>query len=83
MTTLISYSYYALIVIMRLIQAIWSRDDSFVTETGGLRFKSRAGQIGHTVADGSPPLQHCVLQRSCVARADAEMGPENSLHASA
>ena len=48
---------------MRLIQAIWSRDDAFVTETGSLRFKSRAGQIGHTVAVGSSPLQHCVLQR--------------------
>ena len=27
-------------------------------EAGGLRFKSRAGQIGRCVANGSPPLRH-------------------------
>ena len=39
--------------------AIWSSGNAFVTETGGLRFKSRAGQIGHSVANGLPQLQHC------------------------
>ena len=47
-----------------------------------LRFKSRACQIGHSVANGSPSLQH-FLERSCVARRcnGAEMGPASSLHA--
>ena len=35
---------------------------------GGLRFKSRAGQIEHSIVNGSPPLQH-LFERSCVARA--------------
>ena len=49
-----------------------------------LRFEFRAGQIGHSVANGSPPLQH-FFERKYAARRrnDAEMGPANSLHASA
>ena len=39
-----------------------------VGRAGGPRFKSRAGQIGHSVANGSPPLRH-FFERSCVARA--------------
>ena len=46
----------------------WSSGNAFVSGAGGLRFKSRAGQIGHSVANGSPPLRHFV-ERSCVARA--------------
>ena len=44
-----------------------------------LRFKFRAGKIGHSVANGSSPLQHS-FERSCVAhkRNKAEMGPANS-----
>ena len=48
--------------------ATWSSGNAFVSGAGGLRFKSRAGQIGHSVANGSPPLQH-FFERSCVARA--------------
>ena len=33
-----------------------------------LRFKPRAGQIRHSVANGSPPLR-CLFEKSCVARA--------------
>ena len=29
----------------------------FVSGTGDLRFKSRVGQIGHSVANGSPQLR--------------------------
>ena len=55
----------------------------FVSGAGGLRFKSRTGQIGYSVANGSPPLRH-FFERSCVARGnDAEMGPANLLHAAA
>ena len=46
-----------------------------------MRFKSLAGQIGHSVSNGSPPLQH-FIEGSCVALANnVEMGPANSLHA--
>ena len=44
----------------------WSSGNAFVSGAGGLRFKSRAGQMGHSVANGSPPLRH-FFERSCVA----------------
>ena len=61
--------------------ASWSSGNAFVSGVWGLRFKSRAGQIGHSVANSSPPLRH-FLEWSCVAhrRNDAEMSPANSLH---
>ena len=40
---------------------------AFVSGASGLRFKSGAGQIGHSVANGSPPLRH-LFERSSVAR---------------
>ena len=65
-------------------QFSWSSGNKFVFGAGGLRFKSRAGQIEHSVANGSPPLRH-FFQKSCVGvlpgHNDAEMGPANSLHA--
>ena len=45
----------------------WSSGNVFVSGTGGLRFKSRAGQIRHSVANGLPPLRH-YFERSCVVR---------------
>ena len=61
---------------------LWS-SNSFVSGAGGLRFKSPTDQIGRSFDNGSPPLQR-FFQRSCAARRnDAEMGPPNSLHASA
>ena len=40
------------------------------------------GQIGHSVANGLPPLQH-LFEKSCVKQCnDAKMSPANSLHAS-
>ena len=67
-----------------LLMASWSSGNAFASGAEGLRFKSWAGQIGHSVANGSPPLQH-FFERSCVARThnDVEMGPANSLHVSA
>ena len=50
-----------------LEKASWSSGNAFVSGAGGLRFKSRAGQIGHSVANGSPPLRR-FFKRSCVAR---------------
>ena len=45
---------------------VWSSGCAFVSGAGGLRFKSLAGQIGHSLANGSPPLQH-FFEKSCVA----------------
>ena len=45
-----------------------SSGNAFVSGAGGRRFKSRARQIGNSVANGSPSLQH-FFERSCVARA--------------
>ena len=58
--------------------------NKFVSGAGGLGFKSRAGQIGHSVANGSPPLRY-FFEKSCVAdtHTDVEKGPFNSLHAAA
>ena len=55
----------------------------FVSGVGALRFKSRAGQIGHNIANGPSPLQHFFDWSGVVHRSnDSEMGPANSLHAS-
>ena len=54
----------------------------FGSGAGGLRSKPRADQIGHRVANGSPRCD--LFLKSCVAgHNDAEMGPANSLYASA
>ena len=45
-----------------------SNCNAFVSGAGGLRLKSRASQIGHSVANGSPRLRH-FFKRSYVARA--------------
>ena len=50
------------------ILASWSSGNAFVSGAGGLRFKSRAGQIGRSVAIGSPPLRH-FFERNYVALA--------------
>ena len=64
--------------------AIWLSGYTFVSGAGGLRFKSRAGQIGQSVANGSPPLRN-FSGRSCAAhrRNETKMDPTNMLHASA
>ena len=46
--------------------ASWSSGNVFVAGAVGRRFKSQAGQIGHSVANGSPPLQNFFV-KSCVA----------------
>ena len=50
---------------------------------GSLRFKSWAGQIGHSVDNVSPPLQYFLKRAVLPGRNDAEMGPANSLHGQA
>ena len=46
----------------------WSSSNASVSGAEDLRFKSWAGQIEQSVANGSPPLQH-FFERRCVARA--------------
>ena len=46
----------------------WSSGNAFVSGAGDLGFKPRAGQIGHSVANGSTPLRH-FFEMSCVVRA--------------
>ena len=46
----------------------WSSGNAFISGAGGLRFKSRAGQITRSVANGSPLLRH-FFKWSCVAQA--------------
>ena len=48
--------------------ASWSSCNAFVSKVEGMRFKSLAGQIGRSVAYGSPPLRH-FFERNCVAQA--------------
>ena len=57
----------------------WSNGNAFVSGAGGLRLKYRAGQIKHSVANGSSPCKIAVL----LGRNDAEISPEIRLHASA
>ena len=45
----------------------WSSSKTFVSVARGLRFESRAVQIGHSVANGSPQLRY-YFEKSCVAR---------------
>ena len=45
-----------------------SSGNAYVSGAGGLRFKSRAGQIEHSVANALPPQQH-FFESTCVARA--------------
>ena len=47
--------------------ASWPSGNAFVSGAEGLRFKSRAGQIGHSVANGLPMQRH-FFQRSCVTQ---------------
>ena len=54
--------------IVKSHQFWWSSGNAFVSGEGYLRFKSRAGQIGHSVVNGSQMLQR-FFERSCVARA--------------
>ena len=42
---------------MELKQASWSSGNAFVSGAGGRRFKSRADQIGHSVANATTFIQ--------------------------
>ena len=48
--------------------ASWSGGNAFVLNAESLRFKSRAGQIAHSVTNGLTPLRH-FYKKSLVDRA--------------
>ena len=52
----------------RRLPASWLSGNAFISGAGDLRFESQTGQIGRSVANGSPPYLH-FFERSCVARA--------------
>ena len=62
----------------------WSSGKAFVSGAEGLRFKSKADQIEHNVANGLPPLQNffegVVLPTNAMTQ---KWGLANLLHASA
>ena len=69
--------------VQQILAFCWSSSNAFVSGAGSLRFKSRSGQIEQSVANG---LHRCKISSKRAAlpgRNDAEMGPANSLHASA
>ena len=47
-------------------RSCWSSGNAFVTGAGGQKFKSRAGQFGNNIANGSPPLRHFFLKKLCL-----------------
>ena len=54
----------------------WRCDNDIASGAGGLGFDSRACQIRHRVANGSPPLRYFFGVQSCVTQVLS-----NSLHA--
>ena len=56
--------------------ACWFSSNAFVSGTGDLRFKSRPGEIGHNVANGSPPLLHFLKRAVLLRYNDAEMAQQ-------
>ena len=61
----------------------WLSGNAFVSGAVGLRFKSRAVQVEHSVANDSSLQRHFSKEAVLPGRNDAEVGPANSLHASA
>ena len=59
----------------------WSSGNAFVSGAGGLRFKSRAAQIEHSVANGSHPCDISSKEAVLLERNDVKMGPTKWLHA--
>ena len=45
--------------------ASWSSGNALVSGAGGLKIKSRTGQIEHSVANGSPPLLTFLQKELC------------------
>ena len=52
-----------------------SRGNAYVSKAGGLRIKSRAGQIGHRFANGLPPAVTYLQKELCYPGGMGEDGP--------
>ena len=61
---------------------ISSSNNVLASREGGLRFKSMAGQIGHSFVNGLSPLRHFIGRNCDAGRNDEKMGPTNSLYSS-
>ena len=42
--------------LVKKLPTSWSSDNAFVSRAEGLKFKSRADKIGHSVVKGSRPM---------------------------
>ena len=62
---------------------VWSNGNAFVSGAGGMRFKSQAGQMGHSVANTHPRCNISSKRAVLPERNDAKVDRANSLHASA
>ena len=60
--------------VKKIIPASWSSGNAFVSGARGPKFKSRAGQFGHSVVDGSPPLRHFFKKVALPGHSDAKIG---------
>ena len=56
---------FGFVIYITLTSASWSSGNAFDPGAEGLRFKSRAGQIEHSVANGSAPLRHFPQKELC------------------
>ena len=65
---IIELKFHTMVIYKIVAPASWLSGNAFVYGRGGLRFKFRAGQIEHSVTNGSPPLRH-FFGRSYVVRA--------------
>ena len=61
----------------------WSSGNMFVSETGGQRFKSLAGEIGHSVDTARHRCEISFKGAVLPGPNDADMGPAYPLHVSA
>ena len=62
----------------------WCINNDIAIHIRRREFHSRAGQTGHSIADGSPPLQYFFGVETVLSGAQCRGdGPRQSLHASA
>ena len=54
-----------MILVKRYKNACWSSSNAFVSEAGGMIFKSRASQIEHSVANASPTAATFLQKELC------------------
>ena len=66
-----------------MVPISWSSGNAFFSGSGGLRFKSQAGQIGTVLPTARHRCNISSKEAVLPGHNGAEMGPANLLHASA